>query len=66
MKQEDALGDVANLRERKVRPLRLKPHLNQASYRSGEALRHPKSRAIPPKIKCSTDFSQGLLGMRFS
>src|SRR5260370_41813174 len=31
--------------EQEPRPQRLKPHSKQCSYRSAEALRHPKSRA---------------------
>jgi hypothetical protein len=31
--------------EQKQRPRRLKPHSKQCTYRSAEALRHPKSRA---------------------
>jgi hypothetical protein len=31
--------------EPRVRPQRLKPNSKQSSYRSGEALRHPKSNA---------------------
>jgi hypothetical protein len=33
--------------ERSLRPQRLKPHSKQCSYRSAEALRHPKSSATP-------------------
>src|ERR1035437_3288837 len=46
-----ALGDTAEQAAEKVasgqepRPQRLKPHSKQCSYRSAEALRHPKSRA---------------------
>ena len=53
MRQGDALADVINrlrgklVAEQKVRPPRLKPHLNQASYRRGEPVRQPKSNATP-------------------
>jgi tetratricopeptide (TPR) repeat protein len=40
---KQAAGKVASGQE--PRPQRLKPHLKQCSYRSAEALRHPKSRA---------------------
>jgi hypothetical protein len=39
----------------KVRPQWLKPHSKQCSYRSAEALRHPK-------IKREIDFFRSLLG----
>jgi hypothetical protein len=40
---EQAAEKVASRQE--PRPQRLKPHSKQCSYRSAEALRHPKSRA---------------------
>jgi hypothetical protein len=40
-----------------ISPQRLKPSLKQATYRSGEPLRHPKSKA-------ESSFSRSLLGGR--
>jgi hypothetical protein len=42
--------------ERKARPQRLKPHAKQCSYRSAEALRYPKSKAISLRVTAAYPF----------
>ena len=42
-----------------VVPQRLKPDSRQWSYRSAEALRHPKSDTTSNTIKCNAEFSPG-------
>src|ERR1019366_1664823 len=52
------------------RPQRLKPHSKQCSYRSAEALRHPKSQAKPTfSATCKAEpypkpFMRPVLGLR--
>jgi TldD protein len=44
-----------------ISPRRLKPHSQQCSDRSAEALRHPKSSSIHPKSSLISSFSRSLL-----